>query len=60
MKNYRGRLVITKDNKKGRTYNEKGLINGKVPVYLEVVPFVYAEYGTLCDPKTLTIIGYID
>jgi len=60
MKSMRGRLVITKDNKKGRTYNEKGLINGKVPVYLEVVPFVYAEYGTLCDPKTLTIIGYID
>ncbi len=60
MRKESGRIVLTKDNKKGRTYNKKGIINGKVAVYLEVIPNVYAEYGTLCDPKTLTIIGYID
>lgn len=29
-----GKLVETKSGKIGRTFNSKGLINGKVPVYL--------------------------
>lgn len=29
-----GYLVETKDGKHGRTYHSKGLINGKIPVYL--------------------------
>lgn len=55
-----GRIVETKSGKRGRTYNKKPLILGKVPVYLEIAPNVYSDKGVLCDPKTLKIIGFID
>jgi hypothetical protein len=55
-----GYIVETKDGKKGRTYHSKGLINKKVPVYLEVAPFQYATQAILCDPKTLKQRGFID
>lgn len=31
-----GYIVLTKHGKQGRTYHNKGLINNKVPVYLEI------------------------
>ena len=31
-----GYLVKTKYGKSGRTYHDKGIINGKVPVYLNI------------------------
>lgn len=55
-----GQLVLTKSGKKGRTYDSKELINGKVPVYLEESEHVYSEKAILCDPKTLKSIGFID
>ena len=50
-----GFLVETKSGKKGRTYHNKGLINGKVPVYVDG-----EEKPILCDPTTLKQIGFID
>lgn len=70
-----GMIVETAKGKQGRTFTSKGLINGKVPVY------VYYEFQTikmggglpdqkigtkhhteaiLCDPDSLKIIGRID
>ena len=50
-----GLLVKTATGRVGRTYHSKGLINGKVPVYIdgESTPI-------LCDMKKIKIIGYID
>lgn len=55
-----GKIVITKSGKVGRTYNEKGLINGKVPVYLENSKHQYSEDAILYDPDSLTVKGFID
>ncbi len=55
-----GKLVVTKNGERGRTYNSKGIINGKLPVYLEIDKFKYQETAILCDPTTLQIIGFID
>lgn len=66
-----GYSVTTKSGKKGRTFHKDELINGKQPVYLCLeskptkVPGLeicikYSDKGTLCDPKTLSIEGYID
>jgi hypothetical protein len=55
-----GQLVITKSGKKGRTYDSKELINGKVPVYLELSEHEYSDKAILCDPKTLKNRGFID
>lgn len=60
MKDRSGYLVETKSGKKGRTYHYKGLIGGKVPVYLEVSKFQYSDQAILCDPNTLKQIGFID
>lgn len=53
-----GYLVETKTGKQGRTYHREGLVNKKTVVH------VTQEDGTvvkiLCDPKTLTTIGFID
>ena len=50
-----GMIVTTKSGKKGRTYNSKGLINGKVPVYLESDrKFIFSNDAVLCSPETLT------
>jgi hypothetical protein len=55
-----GYIVETKDGKKGRTFHSKGIINDKIPVYLETSPFQYATQAILCDPKTLKLRGFID
>lgn len=55
-----GYLVETKNGKSGRTYHSKGLINDKVPVYLETSKFMYSDKAILCNPKTLKMIGFID
>ena len=66
-----GYLVMTKNNKKGRTYHNKELVNGKVPVYLctkevptkipgHTVCTEYSDQAILCDQNSLTIMGYID
>ncbi len=44
----------------GRTFHDKGNVNNKVPVYLETSDHEYAEQAILCDPLSLTKIGYID
>lgn len=57
-----GKLVLTKSGKRGRTFDEKGLVKEKVPVYLEKTEKKF-DFGTdaiLCDPESLKIIGYID
>jgi len=56
----RGYLVETSDGRKGRTFHSKGLINGKVPVYLETKPFQYSDKGVLCHPINIKLVGFID
>lgn len=60
MKKNPGLIVETKTGKIGRTYKKKGLINGKVPVYVEIGDKLYSETAMLCDPKTLIQKGFID
>lgn len=48
-----GLIVKTKTGLVGRTFNNEEKVNGKVKVYTENQQY-------LCDPATLTIIGYID
>jgi hypothetical protein len=64
MKENAGYLVETKDGKQGRTYHAKGLVNGKVPVYLlegdTKIRIKFSDCAILCDPKSLTIQGYLD
>lgn len=60
MKPESGYLVETKSGNTGRTYNDKEMINGKVPVYLYDENGKPAEKAILCDPKTLKTIGFID
>ena len=55
-----GYLVTTKTGLKGRTYHNKGLINGKVPVYLETGKHQYDDNAILCVPDTLKMNGFID
>jgi len=52
-----GYLVKTKTGKEGRTYHRDGRVNGKVVVYVEIEG---KELKMLCDPKTITVTGYID
>ncbi len=55
-----GYLVETKSGKKGRTFHDKGEVNGKIPVYLEEKPFVYSEKAILCEKESLKLKGFID
>jgi hypothetical protein len=65
-----GKLVETKNGEKGRTFDSKGFINGKIPVYLATVTktmkdgFEYisefSESAILCEPSSLKLIGYVD
>lgn len=50
-----GYLVTTKKGLQGRTFHSKGLINGKVPVYI-------GENKTpmLCAPDSLKLNGFVD
>ena len=63
--NKSGYLVETKDGKLGRTIHEKGIINGKIPVYVATlvksgIPLAFSKDAILCDPKGLKQIGFID
>jgi hypothetical protein len=55
-----GYIVKTKGDKKGRTYHNKGMINGKVPVYLLSDNLKPSENVILCSADSLKIIGFID
>ena len=55
-----GFIVETKSGKRGRTYHSKGLINEKVPVYLEITENEHQKAAILCRPETLKQIGFID
>lgn len=64
-----GYIVKTKSGKIGRTYHNKGMVNGKIPVYLAAkkrkqdgcwVILEEEKSAILCDPKTLKGLGFID
>lgn len=69
-----GYLVKTKNGKIGRTFNSKGLVNGKVPVYLATqfkeypnrdgsklkVASEFSDNAILCDKDSLKVVGIID
>lgn len=55
-----GYIVETKSGKIGRTFHNKGFVNNKQPVYLEISKDKYSETALLCEPSTLKIIGFID
>jgi len=55
-----GFIVTTQDGKTGRTYHDKGTVNGKIPVYLEISKFKYSETAILCRQETLKTTGFID
>ena len=52
-----GYLVETKTGKQGRTYHREGLINKKMVVHIDVNG---KDVKMLCDPKTITIKGFVD
>ena len=58
----KGIIVKLLDGRIGRTFNNKGLINGKVPIYLLVdYPSVYSEKAILIEfNKIEKTIGFID
>ena len=50
-----------KNGKRGRTFNNKGIINGKIPVYFEMDKrFIFEEKAVLCSVENLEICGMID
>ena len=50
-----------KNGKRGRTFDNKEMINGKVPVYFETEKrFVFEDKAILCSVENLEICGYID
>ena len=60
-----GTIVEHKKHGLGRTYNAKGVIEGKVPVYFATVikddiPVEYSKDAILCNPANLQVIGFID
>lgn len=70
-----GIIVQTKNGLLGRTFNNKLALDGKVAVYLYKTIEVendgtidatrlseqeLQEMPILCDPETLTVLGYID
>jgi hypothetical protein len=57
-----GRLVRHfKSGKRGRTFNSKKMVNGKVPVYLETdKDFIFSDKAILCRFESIKVIGYID
>ena len=52
-----GYLVETKTGKKGRTYHREGLVNKKIVVHLDVNG---KDMKMLCDPKSITVTGFVD
>lgn len=57
MRKNSGYIVETKTGKTGRTYHREGLVNKKMVVHLDIDG---KDVKMLCDPKTITITGYID
>jgi hypothetical protein len=69
-----GYLVETKNGKVGRTFHNKGPVNGKIAVYVATeirkienkngsvfeIPAAFSDQAILCDPKSLKHIGFID
>jgi hypothetical protein len=64
-----GIIVKTNTGRLGRTYNSKGLVNGKVPVYIATeskivdgveIPIAYSETAILCHAESLEQVGFID
>ncbi len=60
-----GRIVLHIDGRKGRTFNDTDIIEGKVPVYFAIeynrqVPVKFSTTASLVDPAKLSVIGYID
>lgn len=55
-----GYLVTTKKGLKGRTYHSKGLVKGKLPVYLENEDGSFKTIALLCDIATVIKNGFID
>ena len=50
-----------KTGKQGRTYNNKGMVNGKVPVYFETeTKHIYKDEAVLCSVENLKVCGFID
>jgi len=60
-----GMIVKTSTGQRGTTKNCDDLVNGKIIVYLEedgkpVLDEKQEQKKMLCDPKTLTGIGFTD
>jgi len=57
-----GMIVVTKSGLTGRTFNSDELHEGKQLVYLQIGNKIGQHHamGILCDPKTLTLKGFID
>jgi hypothetical protein len=69
-----GYLVETKAGKIGRTFHNKGTVNGKIPVYVATemrttenkdgsefeFPVAFSSQAILCDPTSLKHVGFID
>jgi hypothetical protein len=58
-------LILDGSERIGRTYDRKGTVNGKTPVYLttEIIagcPTKYSDKGILIKEDKLKIIGFID
>ena len=49
-----GFMVETRHGIIGRTHHDKGLVNGKMPVYIDDKPL-----PMLCNPKTLLFVSKI-
>lgn len=60
MKNPGYLVQHTDTGKRGRTFNSKGEINGKIPVYYETGKFQFSEKGVLVSKDKLTMVGFID
>lgn len=58
-------LVKTKTGRIGMVKSSMPLLNGRVPVYMATkfedhTPVEFAVNGTLCNPETVEVIGFID
>ena len=57
-----GKIVrYLKNNKRGRTFDNKEIITGKILVYFETDKrFIFEEKAILCSVENLEICGMID
>lgn len=55
-----GLLVLTSKGKKGRTYNDEELINGKIRVHLLNKDFSPNGKKILCSPDSIQVRGNFD